>query len=74
MIDAGIVPEQPLEEYIITREQWLAATRDEIEELRNLQLYTNQEYQWLEEVVSGNVKVRLRYSTPCITSLREVKV
>ncbi|UVG33835.1 hypothetical protein SEA_SCHIMMELS22_50 [Microbacterium phage Schimmels22] len=69
MIDAGIVPEQVVEEFIILREEWLDATPEEVNSLRNLRTYTNQEYSMQEELISGRVRVRLRYSTPCITDL-----
>lgn len=72
LIDAGIVPEQPEEEFTFLKWQWLDASREEIESLRNLRTYTNQEYFMLEGIFSDEVKVRIRYSTPCITSLREV--
>jgi len=69
LIDAGIVPEQLVEEFVISREQWLEATAEEMEELRSLQTYSNQEYSMQEELMSGAVRVWLRYSVPRITDL-----
>ncbi|QKY80349.1 hypothetical protein SEA_MERCEDES_49 [Microbacterium phage Mercedes] len=69
-IDAGIVPEQPIEEFVITRDSWLDATSEELSWLHDVPLYANQEAS-VSPQFNGDVKVRIRYSTPCITTLKE---
>ncbi|QIG58143.1 hypothetical protein SEA_ZEPP_55 [Microbacterium phage Zepp] len=71
VIDAGIVPTVPQEEFIITREDWVNATLEELRWLHDVPLYANQEASVSEEMFSGDVKVRIRYRTPCITTLKE---
>lgn len=68
-IDAGIVPTVAREEFRITREDWMQASSEELSWLNGLPLYANQEVSLLEERFSGDQLVRIRYSTPCITSL-----
>lgn len=68
VIDAGIVPEQPTEEFVISREAWLDATAEELSWLHDVLLYANQEAN-VTPLFSGETVVRIRYSTPCITSL-----
>lgn len=69
MIDGGVVAEP--EVVRITEEQWAAAEWDEIESLRDIHVYPNQQYMLEREFPSGDLVVKLRYSTPCITSLEE---
>ncbi|WNM75099.1 hypothetical protein SEA_MORRIGAN_54 [Microbacterium phage Morrigan] len=68
-IDAGIVPTVQHEEFIITREDWMGASAEELSWLHEVPLYSNQQASVSEEMFSGDVKVHIRYSTPCITSL-----
>lgn len=68
LLDAGVVPDQPIEEFTIERGAWLDASAEELSWLHDVLLYTNQEAN-VQHRLSGDVVVRIRYSTPCITSL-----
>ncbi|QCW22322.1 hypothetical protein SEA_CHEPLI_54 [Microbacterium phage Chepli] len=68
-IDAGIVPTVSMEEFRITREDWMSATAEELTWLHDVPLYANQEARVSEEMFSGDVRVLIRYSVPCITSM-----
>lgn len=70
-IDAGIVPEQLREEHVVSRGEWLDASADDLAFFHDVHLYANQEAN-VTTLFSGDVVLRIRYSTPCITSLREV--
>ncbi|QWS69720.1 hypothetical protein SEA_WILLIAMSTRONG_53 [Microbacterium phage WilliamStrong] len=69
VIDAGVVPTVPEEEFIITLDDWMNASSEDIAWLHDVPLHTNQEARLSEQMFSGDVKVRIRYKTPCITSL-----
>lgn len=69
LLDAGIVPEKMTEEFVIPHGEWLEASAEDIQSLRNLKPYVNQEYMTLERWPSDEVIIRIRYSTPCITSM-----
>lgn len=71
VIDAGIVPEQPVEEFRIGYDEWLEAPSEELGWLHNVPLYSNQEVYVSEDIFTRDVRVRIRYRTPCITSLKE---
>lgn len=71
VIDAGIVPTVPEEEFRISLDDWMTATPEDLRWLHDVPLYANQEASVSEELFSGDVKVRIRYHTPCITTLKE---
>lgn len=71
MLDAGIVPTVPQEEFLISRDDWMTASSEDLHWMHDAPLYANQEVNVSEEMFSGDVMVRIRYRTPCITTLKE---
>lgn len=71
VIDAGIVPTVQQEEFRISPEEWLEATSEELGMLHDVPLYANQQVSVSRAMFSGDSLVRIRYSTPCITTLKE---
>lgn len=69
MIDAGMVA--PAEAITVPLGAWLEASPEDLKRLQNLPLYANQQVSVQEELMSGDVKVRVRYRVPCITTLKE---
>lgn len=69
IIDAGIDRSEP-EEFRISRDAWMDATAEELDSLNDLPLYTNQQVS-VSDALFGDTIVRIRYSTPCITTLKE---
>lgn len=69
-IDAGIVPTVPEETIRIPVEERLEASREDLDTLNSLPLYANQEVHLEENITTGDLRVVIRYLTPCITTLR----
>lgn len=66
-IDAGIVAEDTVVR--ITRAEWLGLTSDMLGQLRAVPTYANQTVQTSRDMLTGDVKVRVSYTVPVITTL-----
>lgn len=68
-MDAGMIA--PAETIRIPLDEWLSASTEELDSLRDLPLHTNQQYLVERELMTGDTLIRVRYGVPCITTLEK---
>lgn len=70
-VDAGMVPLQMRGELVITDKDLIWATPEQLDALHTFELYSNQWYLIEEHRPSGDRVIRWKFTTPCITTLKE---
>jgi hypothetical protein len=66
-LDAGMVADDVCVR--VSRAEWAELAPIQLGSLRAVPLYANQTVQVREDMLSGGIKVDIRYAVPCITTM-----
>jgi hypothetical protein len=72
-VDAGLAPVEARGEVILTDHAIGTATPEQLDMLRTLELYANQQMLMEETLLSRDIHIKWRFQVPSITTLKESK-